>query len=99
MFLSTNISVTTLATKPTLVYVSIFAKTTLTVITNLDKENKLNHMTDRMKGSVRLAAGRGNLRPLSLEVYEIWIDLYRNLRLHIGAFPTSKKNRSRPKGC
>ena len=69
MFLSTNIAVTTLATKPTLVYVSIFAKTTLTVITNLDKENKLNHMTDRMKGSVRLAVGRGNFRPLSLEVF------------------------------
>ena len=39
--------VATLATKPSLVYVSIFTKTTLTVITNLDKENKLNHMTDR----------------------------------------------------
>ena len=47
MFLSTNIVVGTLATKPSLVYVSIFTKTTLTVITNLDKENKLNHMTDR----------------------------------------------------
>ena len=45
------------------------AETTLTVVTNLDKENKLHHMTDRMKGSVRLAAGRCNLRPLRLEVF------------------------------
>ena len=45
------------------------AETTLTVVTNLDKENKLNHMTDRIKGSVRLAAVRGNLRSLSLEVF------------------------------
>ena len=69
LFLSTNIAVMTSATKPTLVYVSIFAKKTLTVITNLDKEKWLNHMTDRRKGSVRLAAGRCNLRPLSLEVF------------------------------
>ena len=36
---------------------------------NLYKENKLNHMTYRMKGYVRSAGGRGNLRPLSLEVF------------------------------
>ena len=64
MLLSTNIAAMTSST----LCVNI-AETTLTVVTNLDKENKLNHMTDRIKGSVRLAAVRGNLRPLSLEVF------------------------------
>ena len=59
----------TSATKPTPAICVNIAKTTLTVITNFDNKNKLYHMTDRMKGSVRLAAGRGNLRPLSLEVF------------------------------
>ena len=60
MLLSTNIAAMTSTT----LCVNI-AETTLTVVTNLDKENKLN----RIKGSVRLAAVRGNLRPLSLEVF------------------------------
>ena len=64
MLLSTNIAAMTSTT----LCVNI-AETTLTVVTNLDKENKLHHMTDRMKGSVRLAAGRCNLRPLRLEVF------------------------------
>ena len=39
----------------------------------------------------------GNLRPLSLEVYKIWISLDRNLRPHIGAFPPLKKTDQRLK--
>ena len=38
-----------------------------------------------------------NLRPLSLEVYKIWISLDRNLRPHIGAFPPLKKTDQRQK--
>ena len=64
MLLSTNIAAMTSTT----LCVNI-AETTLTVVTNLDKENKLNHMTDSMKGFTRLAAGKVNLRPLSLEVF------------------------------
>ena len=68
MFLSTNPAVMTSAKNHTSKCVNI-AKTTPTVVANLDKEIKLNHMTDGTKCSVRLTAGWGNLRPLSLEVY------------------------------
>ena len=40
------------------------------MVSNFDKKkNKLNHMTDGMKGPIRLAAGKDNLRPLSVEVF------------------------------
>ena len=69
LFLSTNIAVITSATKPTLRYVWIVQIQLWLLSQTLVKKNKLNHMTDGMKGSIRLAAGKGNLRPLSVEVF------------------------------